>query len=96
MNALDNALRKALLRFYPDIALMTLVDYKVRVLNDGSGTSARVRVMIESQAGEKRWTTMGVSENIMEASWDALVDSFSYFLFKKLQTQPIKENEYVS
>ena len=80
VNALDNALRKALLRFFPQLTLMSLVDYKVRVLNNGSGTAARVRVLIESQAGEERWTTIGVSENIIEASWEALVDSFTYFL----------------
>ncbi len=80
VNALDNALRKALMRFYPQLALMRLVDYKVRVLSNGTGTAARVRVLIESQAGEERWTTIGVSENIIEASWEALVDSFTYFL----------------
>lgn len=99
VNALDNALRKALLRFYPEITLMRLIDYKVRVLNDGNGTGAQVRVLIESQAGEKRWTTMGVSANIMEASWNALADSFSYFLYKKQQfqaTEKIEEKEHVA
>ena len=88
VNALDNALRKALLRFYPEIALMRLADYKVRVLNDGRGTAARVRVLIESQSGERRWSTIGVSENIIEASWEALVDSFTYFLYKKHHFHP--------
>jgi 2-isopropylmalate synthase len=83
VNALDNALRKALLRFYPEIALMRLVDYKVRVLNDGRGTAARVRVLIESQSEEERWSTIGVSDNIIAASWEALVDSFTYFLYKE-------------
>jgi 2-isopropylmalate synthase len=92
VNALDNALRKALLRFYPEIALMRLVDYKVRVLNDGSGTAARVRVLIESQSQEARWSTIGVSENIIEASWEALVDSFTYFLYKRHTFQPLREN----
>ncbi len=93
VNALDNALRKALLRFYPEIALMRLVDYKVRVLNDGSsGTAARVRVLIESQSQEARWSTIGVSENIIEASWEALVDSFTYFLYKRHTFQPLREH----
>jgi 2-isopropylmalate synthase len=98
VNALDNALRKALMRFFPEIALVKLVDYKVRVLNDGaSGTASRVRVLIESQAQENRWSTMGVSENIIEASWRALVDSYSYFLYKKQPIQsPAEVNNYVS
>lgn len=87
VNALDNALRKALLRFYPEIAQMHLIDYKVRVLSEGDGTAAKVRVLIESQSGEKRWTTIGVSENIIEASWEALVDSFSFFLYKQYTAQ---------
>ena len=91
VNALDNALRKALLRFYPEIALMRLIDYKVRVLNDGSGTAARVRVLIESQSHEARWTTIGVSENIIAASWEALVDSFTFFLYKRHTFQPQRE-----
>jgi len=98
VNALDNALRKALIRFYPEISLVKLVDYKVRVLSgDETGTASRVRVLIESQAAEQRWSTMGVSENIIEASLNALVDSFSYFLYKKQQfKQPAEEQHYVS
>ena len=92
VNALDNALRKALLRFYPEITLMRLIDYKVRVLTDGRGTAASVRVLIESQSAEERWTTIGVSENIIEASWEALVDSFTYFLYKKHKFQPQKDH----
>lgn len=93
VNALDNALRKALTHFFPEIALLHLVDYKVRVLNGAgrSGTASRVRVLIETQLGENRWSTIGVSENIIEASWQALVDSYNYFLHKKHQLYPDKE-----
>jgi 2-isopropylmalate synthase len=82
VNALDNALRKALMRFYPEIAEVKLLDYKVRVLNEKSGTSAKVRVLIESGDGNDTWSTVGVSENIIEASWQALCDSMNYKLFK--------------
>ena len=81
-NALDGALRKALLAVYPRLAEMQLVDYKVRVVNARAGTAARVRVVIESRDGDDVWGTVGVSENIIEASWLALVDSFEYKLFK--------------
>jgi 2-isopropylmalate synthase len=82
VNALDNALRKALIRFYPEIAEIKLLDYKVRVLNEKHGTSAKVRVLIESGDGNETWSTVGVSENIIEASWQALCDSMNYKLFK--------------
>lgn len=82
VNALDNALRKALLRFYPEIALMKLVDYKVRVLDEKDGTSAKVRVMIQSSDGDETWTTVGLSRNIIEASFKALSDSINYKLFQ--------------
>jgi 2-isopropylmalate synthase len=82
VNALDNALRKALLRFYPEISLIKLVDYKVRVLDEKDGTAAKVRVMIQSSDGSESWSTVGVSENIMEASFQALSDSINYKLFK--------------
>ena len=82
VNALDNALRKALMRFYPEIDLIKLVDYKVRVLDGSDGTLAKVRVMIESSDGTETWTTVGVSENIIEASFQALSDSLNYKLFK--------------
>jgi 2-isopropylmalate synthase len=81
VNALDNALRKALERFYPELQTVQLLDYKVRVLKARSGTSARVRVLIESGDGHNRWGTVGVSENIIEASWQALVDSLVYKLY---------------
>lgn len=82
VNALDNALRKALLRFYPEIATIELLDYKVRVLNEKHGTAAKVRVLIQSGDGNETWSTVGVSENIIEASWQALCDSVNYKLFK--------------
>ncbi|MEW6702188.1 MAG: citramalate synthase [Bacteroidota bacterium] len=82
VNALDNALRKALLRFYPEISSIKLIDYKVRVLNEKQGTAAKVRVLIQSGDGIETWSTVGVSENIIEASWQALCDSINYKLFK--------------
>jgi len=82
VNALDNALRKALVPVYPGLEGMTLVDYKVRVINSGEGTAARVRVVIESRDEHDVWSTVGVSENVIEASWLALVDSVEYKLFK--------------
>ncbi len=82
VNALDNALRKALYKFYPQLRSVKLHDYKVRVLTAGKGTSAKVRVLIESGDETSRWGTVGVSENIIEASWQALVDSIEYKLLK--------------
>jgi 2-isopropylmalate synthase len=80
VNALDNALRKALHKFYPVLKEMDLVDYKVRVLSTKDGTGAPTRVLIESSDGKHTWGTVGVSENIIEASWRALVDSIDYKL----------------
>ncbi|NTV29755.1 MAG: citramalate synthase [Candidatus Omnitrophica bacterium] len=82
VDALDKALRKALTKFYPSLKHMRLTDYKVRVLDTKDGTSARVRVLIESQDEHDSWTTVGVHENIIEASWEALVDSVEYKLLK--------------
>ncbi|QDV30953.1 2-isopropylmalate synthase [Planctopirus ephydatiae] len=82
INALDTAVRRALLRFYPSLEQMHLVDYKVRVINSAEGTAARVRVVIESRDEHDTWSTVGVSENVIEASWLALVDSVEYKLFK--------------
>ncbi|MFH1985071.1 MAG: citramalate synthase [Pseudomonadota bacterium] len=82
VSALDNALRKALGQFYPDLDAMRLVDFKVRVIDGREGTAARVRVMIESRDHEDIWSTIGVSEDIIEASWMALADSFQYKLEK--------------
>ncbi len=83
VNALDNALRKALLGFYPELEKMHLTDFKVRVLDEKAGTAAKVQVLIESQDERDSWNTIGVSENIIEASWKALVDSIEYKLLKE-------------
>ncbi|MDD4188480.1 MAG: citramalate synthase [Eubacteriales bacterium] len=82
VNALDRALRKALERFFPQIKEMKLKDYKVRVLDSTSATAAKVRVHIESTDGKNSWTTIGVSTDIIHASWQALVDSIEYKLMK--------------
>lgn len=82
VNALDKAVRKALERFYPQIGEMKLTDYKVRVLDSASATAAKVRVLIESTDGREVWTTIGVSTDIIDASWKALVDSIEYKLLK--------------
>lgn len=83
VNAIDNALRKALEGFYPEIRDMTLADYKVRVLDENRGTNSLVRVLIETHDKQGSWGTVGVSGNIIEASWQALVDSIAYGLLKK-------------
>jgi 2-isopropylmalate synthase len=83
VNALDGALRKALEGHFPAIREMRLVDYKVRVINARAGTAARVRVVIESADPESVWGTVGVSENVIEASWLALMDAFEYKLSKE-------------
>jgi 2-isopropylmalate synthase len=87
INALDNALRKALLEFYPSLAEMHLTDFKVRVLDEKAGTAAKVRVLIQSSDVKDSWWTIGVSENIIEASWNALVDSIEYKLLKDSKVQ---------
>ncbi|HEX3019905.1 MAG TPA: citramalate synthase [Chitinispirillaceae bacterium] len=82
VNALDNALRKALVKFYPSLKSVRLEDFKVRVLDGRDGTEAKVRVLIESSDGMSRWGTVGVSTNIIEAAWIALIDSLKYKLMK--------------
>ena len=82
VSAIDNALRKALDKFYPDLDAMRLVDFKVRVIDGRAGTAAKVRVLIESRDQNDVWSTIGVSEDIIEASWMALEDSFQYKLSK--------------
>lgn len=85
VNALDIALRKALSRFYPAVNQIRLTDYKVRVLDGKSATAAKVRVLIESSDGKSTWTTVGVSCDVMEASWLALCDSFEYKLINDIE-----------
>jgi 2-isopropylmalate synthase len=85
VDALDHALRKALEKFYPELREVKLLDYKVRVLAGNQGTASRVRVLIESGDQKEKWGTVGVSENIMEASWQALADSIEY---KMLNDEP--------
>jgi 2-isopropylmalate synthase len=83
VDALDKALRKALLQFYPDLMAVKLIDYKVRILEETSGTASQVRVLIESSDGRENWRTVGSSTNIIEASWLALADSMEYWLTKR-------------
>ncbi|MBF2028033.1 MAG: citramalate synthase [Oscillatoriales cyanobacterium C42_A2020_001] len=91
--AMDAALRKALINVYPEIASFYLVDYKVRILDGAAGTSAKTRVLIESSNGHQRWTTVGVSSNILEASYHAVVEGLEYGL---LLQQPVKDAIAVS
>ncbi len=90
VHALDLALRKALERFYPSLGAMRLTDYKVRVLDAGTATASRVRVLIESADEDEAWTTVGVSADIVEASWIALVDSIEHKLIKDLERREEK------
>ena len=83
VNALDAALRRALVPHYPVIEQVQLVDYRVRVVNTAAATAAKVRVLIESRDAEQHWGTIGVSENIIDASWAALVDSIEYKLLRE-------------
>lgn len=83
VNALDSALRAALMRFYPEVKKIQLTDYKVRMLDSSLGTGAKTRVLIESSDGKEQWGTVGVHDNIIEASLGALVDSMEYGLLKK-------------
>ena len=82
VGALDGALRKGLTDAYPELSVIRLTDYKVRVVNEGVGTGAAVRVVVESADGKDVWYTVGASTNILEASWLALSDSFEWWLFK--------------
>ncbi|PSL43273.1 2-isopropylmalate synthase [Salsuginibacillus halophilus] len=91
VNALDNALRKALKGSYPLVNHMYLADYKVRVLDETEATASKVRVLIESSDGRRTWSTVGVSTNIIEASWHALVDSIRYYFMKEEATAADEE-----
>jgi len=88
VHALDSALRKALEQFYPELAQIKLTDFKVRVLDSAEGTAAKVRVLLESCDESDSWSTVGVHTNIIEASWEALVDSVAYGLLRKGVTTP--------
>ena len=88
VNALDAAVRKALVEFFPGIYAVKLVDFKVRIIDSAAGTSAAVRVLIESSDGERMWTTVGASTDIIEASWLALADSLEFFLVKRAGWTP--------
>ena len=83
VNALDAALRLALGRFFPQVQKVKLTDYRVRILDTATGTAAKTRVLIQSTDGKREWGTVGVSENIIEASLQALVDSMEYALLKR-------------
>ncbi len=82
VNALDNALRIALGRLYPELARLELVDYKVRILEGAHGTDARTRVLVESSDGEREWGTVGVEDNVIAASWQALEEAVTYCLLR--------------
>ncbi len=85
VNALDSAIRKALLPYYPQLAEVRLVDYKVRIIDEHRGTAAKPRVLIESARGDERWSTIGASQNVIEASWQALWDSLELPLLRDLE-----------
>jgi 2-isopropylmalate synthase len=91
VSALDNALRKALGRFFPDLDTMRLTDFKVRVIDGTRGTAAKVRVLIDSRDQDHIWSTIGVSEDIIEASWQALADSFQYKLSREKQLRSARQ-----
>ena len=83
INALDKAIKKSLVKFYPELERVNLYDYKVRILDEKKGTRAKTRVLVESGDNHSKWGTVGVSENIIEASWQALIDSIDYKLNQK-------------
>ena len=82
VNALDKALRKALTPTYPGLEKVALEDYKVRIIDSHTGTAAKTRVLVVSGADGESWGTVGVNENIISASWEALVDSMEFYLFR--------------
>jgi 2-isopropylmalate synthase len=88
VNALDRAARQALRHEYPELAELRLLDYKVRIVDEHLGTAAKPRVLIESAWGRERWTTVGCSENIIEASWQALADALELALTRRRERHP--------
>jgi len=93
VNALNLALRKAVQQFYPRLGKVHLTDYKVRILNSDGGTAAQVRVLIDSTDGERNWSTVGASGNIIDASWTALSDSVEYYLLTDAEQQLVEEKK---
>ena len=89
---MDGAIRQALITDFPELRSVRLVDYKVRVVDQGSGTGAIVRVLIESTDGVNTWQTVGASPNIIEASWEAVVDSLEYWLLKHSPSLSISDS----
>jgi len=96
VSALDNALRKALTGFFPEIGHITLTDYKVRVLGDKSGTASQVRVLVESSDGDRQWSTVGVSHNIIQASLQALCDSLNWKIYHAERNKPRGHLEFLT
>jgi 2-isopropylmalate synthase len=95
VNALDSAIRKALVPHYPQLSEVKLVDFKVRIIDEHLGTAATPRVLIESARGEERWSTMGASHNIIEASWLALWDSLELPLMRDSERQQKGESQQI-
>ena len=95
VHALDRALRKALIPCYPELEQVRLADYKVRILDPEKATDAITRVLIEAARGEERWSTVGCSQNIIEASTQALVDSLELFLLRQKATQDSRPTTHV-
>jgi 2-isopropylmalate synthase len=89
VDALDRALRKALMPVYPQLAHFRLADYKVRILDGANGTGSTTRVLIDTQNGHQRWSTVGASTNIIEASWRALADSMEYGLLQQVEAASV-------
>ncbi|MBU6280439.1 MAG: citramalate synthase, partial [Actinomycetales bacterium] len=82
VNALDQALRKALIQLFPELSKLSLTDYKVRILEGVTGTDAVTRVLVGTTDGKQEWTTVGVHENVIAASWQALADAIAYGLLR--------------
>ncbi len=94
VEALDKALRKVLEKFYPSLKEVKLIDYKVRILNEADGTAAVTRVLIHSMDGKRKWGTVGVSDNIIDASWQALTDAYVYKLKKDEDQMEVNHENY--
>ena len=95
VNALDRALRAAIVDRHPHLADIELTNYKVRILDETHGTEAVTRVLLDSSDGEREWGTIGVSENIIEASWEALVDSLEYAFQPREMSEQLTDNETI-